>query len=119
MKLCIPTMEKGGLDDAVCDHFGRTPTFTVYDTDTKEVLVVRNRSEHMGGLGKPPEHVARTGAKVLICSGLGPKAIDMLGSFGIEVYVGACGTADEAIVMWREGKLRTASMSNACKEHGH
>jgi predicted Fe-Mo cluster-binding NifX family protein len=119
MKLCIPTMDSGGLDDLVCDHFGRAPTFTVVDTETNEVQVVKNRSEHMGGLGKPPEHIAKTGAKILICSGLGPRAIDMLVGFGVEVYVGAAGTAKEAIEAWKEGKLTVASYDVACKEHAH
>lgn len=119
MKLCIPTMEQGGLDDEVSVHFGRAPTFTVVDTDSKEVVVMRNRSEHMGGLGKPPEHIAKTGAKVMICSGLGPRAIDMLNSFGIEVFIGAAGTAREALKMWEEGKLPPATHEAACKDHYH
>jgi predicted Fe-Mo cluster-binding NifX family protein len=112
-------MEKGGLDDLVSDHFGRAPTFTVLDLDTNEVLVVKNRSEHMGGLGKPPEHIAKTGASIMICSGLGPRAIDMLQSFGIQVFLGATGTAQEAIQMWRDGKLQPATYDAACKDHQH
>ena len=119
MKICIPTMESGGLDDMVCDHFGRAPTFTVVDTESDEVQVVKNRSEHMGGLGKPPEHIAKTSAKILVCSGLGPRAIDMLTGFGVEVYVGATGTARDAIDAWRERKLTPASHDVACKKHYH
>lgn len=119
MKICVPTMEKGGMDDLVSDHFGRAPTFTVIDLDTNDIQVVRNRSEHMGGLGKPPEHIAKTGATIMICSGLGPRAIDMLQSFGIQVFVGACGTAKDAVQMWRDGKLQSASHEVACKEHQH
>ena len=119
MKLCIPTMQHGGLDDSVSDHFGRAPTFTIVDTETDEVLVIKNRSEHMGGLGKPPEHVAKTGAKVMLCSGLGPRAIDMLAGFGIEVFVGATGTVREAMQLWKDGKLTPANYDVACKEHYH
>ncbi len=119
MKLCIPTMDSGGLDDTVCDHFGRAPTFTVIDTETNEVLVVKNRSEHMGGLGKPPEHIAKTGTEVLICSGLGPRAIDMLAEFNIKIFVGATGTVRNAIGMWKDGKLTAATYDVACKEHQH
>ena len=119
MKICIPTMNSGGLDDSVCDHFGRAPTFTVVDTDTNDVQIVKNRSEHMGGLGKPPEHIARTGSKVLICSALGPRAIDMLEGFGIEVFVGAKGTAKDAMDAWKKGELTAASYDVACREHYH
>ncbi len=119
MKLCIPTMEQGGLDDEVSAHFGRAPTFTVVDMESKKVVVVKNRSEHMGGLGKPPEHIAKTGAKVLICSGLGPRAIDMLNSLGVEVFIGAAGKAGEALRMWEEGELQPATHEAACKDHYH
>lgn len=119
MKICVPTMDKGGYDDLVCEHFGRAPTYTVVDLDSNEVQVVKNRSEHMGGLGLPPEHIAKTGAGILVCSGLGPKAIDMLASLGVQVFVGAAGTARDAVQMWRDGKLREASPDLACKGHSH
>lgn len=119
MKICVPTNGHGGYDDIVCEHFGRAPTFTIVDTDSGVVSVISNTSEHMGGTGKPPEQIAKTGAQVLICSGLGPRAIDLLTSYGIEVYVGAFGTVRNAIEMFRAGKLQIASHKNACKEHWH
>jgi len=119
MKICVPTNGKDGYDDVVCEHFGRAPTFTIVDTESGDVKVISNMSEHMGGIGKPPEQIAKTGAQVLICSGLGPRAIDLLASYGIEVYVGAFGSVRDAIDMFREGKLRAASPENACKEHRH
>jgi predicted Fe-Mo cluster-binding NifX family protein len=119
MKVCLPTTGKGGLDDHVSEHFGRSATFTVVDTDSEQVRIVSNTSEHMGGTGKPPELIAQTGAQVLICSGLGPMAIDMLGSFGIQVYVGASGSVKDAIKMWKDGLLESASERNACKDHRH
>ncbi len=30
MKLCIPTLGNGGLDDVVSEHFGRAPTQVVF-----------------------------------------------------------------------------------------
>ena len=119
MKVCVPTSGQGGYDDMVSEHFGRSPTFTVVDTESEKVDVISNMSEHMGGSGKPPEQIAQTGAKVLLCSGLGPRAIDMLESSGIEVYVGAHGNVKNAIDMWRSGKLEKASRQNACRDHQH
>jgi predicted Fe-Mo cluster-binding NifX family protein len=119
MKICVPTYGQNGYDDMVCEHFGKAPTFTIVDTESGDVKVISNMSEHMGGTGKPPEQIAKTGAQVLICSGLGPRAIDLLTSYGIEVYVGACGSVREAIEMFRSGKLRAASSETACKEHRH
>jgi predicted Fe-Mo cluster-binding NifX family protein len=119
MKVCLPTAGEGGLDDVVSAHFGRSVTFTVVDTDSERVQIVTNTSEHMGGTGKPPELIAKTGAQVLICSGLGPMAIEMLGSYGIQVFVGASGTVKEAVKMWKDGQLEPATQQNACKDHHH
>jgi len=119
VKVCVPTSGRGGCDDAVSEHFGRAPTYTVVDTEDWRVNVFENTSEHMGGSGKPPEQIAQTGAQVLVCSGLGPRAIGLFESYGIEVYVGAQGTAREAVMMWRAGQLQRASDENACRDHRH
>ncbi len=119
MKICVPTMGDRGLDEMVSAHFGRAPTFTIIDMATNEVRVLRNESEHFGGAGHPPELLANTGADVLVCSGLGPRAITMFEHSGIEVYVGASGTVNEIIKAFQKGMLQEATNENACKEHRH
>ncbi len=61
MKVCIPTMGGSGMDEALCQHFGRAPTFTVVDMDTRMVQVLTNISEHMGGSGLPTGSAQRPG----------------------------------------------------------
>jgi predicted Fe-Mo cluster-binding NifX family protein len=119
MKVCVPTLGDKGLIEQVSEHFGRAPTFTIVDIDTDDVRVVPNRSEHMGGIGLPPEHLAEAGVEMMLCSGLGPKAVRMFEAFGIEVFVGAEGTVQDAMVMWKSGRLAMATDENACKMHRH
>ncbi len=119
MKLCIPTLGSGGLNALVSEHFGRAPTFTVVDMANNEVTVMQNTGEHFGGVENTPELVAAAGAAVLLCSGLGPRAIAAFEQFGIEVYVGARGTVEDAIRAFQAGALIEACESNACKEHRH
>ena len=119
MKVCIPTMGNKGLDENVSEHFGQAPTFTISNTDTNEVKVVPNTSEHRGGTGYPPQIMADEGVEVMLCSGIGSRAISMFEQFGIEVYVGAHGTAKESIQAWQEGRLQVATDANACKNHRH
>ena len=118
MKICVPAMGRE-LQEPISQHFGRAPYYLIVDQDSGDIEILENRSEHMGGSGKPPEHIASKGAEIMICSGLGPKAIDMLRSYGIRTYVGAQGSVGEAIQQWREGKLPSADDGNACKEHKH
>ena len=119
MKVCVPTYGDAGLDDMVCEHFGRAPTFTILDLESGEVKVVSNTSEHFGGVGYPPEMLSKEGVEVMLCSGLGPRAIGMFERFGIEVYIGASGRVRDAIRSWQEGRLMPASYEYACREHRH
>ncbi|MGQ9582511.1 MAG: NifB/NifX family molybdenum-iron cluster-binding protein [Thermoplasmatota archaeon] len=119
MKVALPTLGDRGLDEQVSEHFGRAPTFTIVDSETGEVRVMPNRSEHMGGSGKPPEHLAREGVRVMLASGMGPRAIAMFEGYGIEVFMGAHGTVRESLEMWRSGALEPASDETACREHRH
>ncbi len=118
MRIAIPTDGKHGMDENISDHFGRCPTFTIYDTDTEEVEVILNNSEHMGGSGKPPELLSQQNIDVMITSNLGRRAVVMFKEFGIDVYCGARGRAKDAIEAWGRGELVTADDNNACEE-GH
>ncbi len=117
MKVCIPTMGEKGIEEYVGEHFGRVPTYTLVDTETNEVTVIDNTSEHTGGSGYPPEIIAKTGAEVMLCGGLGGRAVMMFEERGIMVYVGATGTVKDAIQMWQDGKLQAATNENACRQH--
>ncbi len=115
MRVCFPTAGSGGVDDHIGEHFGRVPTYTIFDTDTEDVEVVDNRSEHRGGKGLPPDFLADENIDVLVCSGLGKKAIDLLNDHGIEVHVGASGEVREAIKEWQSGSLKEADEADACR----
>ena len=117
MKVCIPTMGKRGLDDSVGEHFGRVPTYTIVDLETDEVKVVPNVSHHMGGQGDPPEIMAREGVNVMVCQGLGRRAISMFEGFGITVYIGAIGTVRDAVSAFKQDRLQKATVDDACGKH--
>lgn len=117
MKICIPTMGENGLNNLVGEHFGRVPTYTIVDLDTDDVKVIPNTSHHMGGQVDPPEIMAREGVNVMICQGLGRRAITMFEEFGIEVYIGASGTVRDAVTAFKQGRLQKANVNDACGQH--
>ncbi|TGC10928.1 NifB/NifX family molybdenum-iron cluster-binding protein [Methanolobus halotolerans] len=119
MKISIPSMGQGGTDDVVGQHFGKVPAYTVYDTETGEFSVIPNTSEHNGGTGLPPELMAESGVELMLCGGLGKKAVVMFEQFGIDVFVGASGKVADAIDAWKAGKLSKATHDNACGGHDH
>lgn len=117
MKVAIPTMGDKGMDEQVGQHFGKVPTYTIVDTDTNDVRVIPNTSEHMGGVGLPPELMAREGVETMLAAGLGHRAVMMFQDLGIMVYIGAQGTVKDTLKLYQDGQLSAATEENACKEH--
>jgi len=117
MRICIPTNGNNGIDDTVGEHFGRVPTYTVFDSETKEVEILKNTSEHMSGQGYPPEIMSKAGVNVMVCGGLGRRAIMMFEQMGIMVYIGASGSVKNAVRMWENNELQAATNENACQQH--
>ncbi|UCC93808.1 MAG: NifB/NifX family molybdenum-iron cluster-binding protein [Thermoplasmata archaeon] len=105
MRVTVPTTGDMGLEEEVNGHIGMAPTYTIVDTESGEVRTVENTSNHRGGVGMPPEVIARAGTDVVLCYTLGQRAIDLFRGFGIKVHIGAEGTVAEAIDAWKEGRL--------------
>jgi predicted Fe-Mo cluster-binding NifX family protein len=119
MKVSVPVMNRFGMSSTVGAHFGRVPAYAIVDTDSGELSFLDNTSEHLGGVGLPPELMAKAGVEVMLCAGLGVKAVNMFASLGIQVFVGAEGTVQETLDAFSAGKLTRADHQNACQEHGH
>ena len=117
MKIVIPTDDKKGLYGKIAEHFGRCNTYTFLNEKGEVLEIIDNTSEHMGGQGLPPELMKAHGADVLLCRGLGPKALNLCGEFGIEIYVHRAKTAGEIFEMWKNNKLQKASCEDVCEEH--
>ncbi len=112
--VCVPSESTGGLGDRVSAHFGHAPVYTLWDSESGEVRVVPNDSEHMGGRGLPADNLAALGIDVLLCGGIGRKAIDLCAARGIEVFVGPWGTVGDAIEDWRAGRATPAGLVGGC-----
>lgn len=111
-------MSDKGRKAQVSEHFGRSPNFTMYDSETGEIETVENYSEHMGGSKKPPQIMKEHGVDVMVCSNLGRRAVSMFERLGIEVYTGAFGNVGEVIEKWKNNELEKASKDEACEgEH--
>ncbi|HIH74629.1 MAG TPA: dinitrogenase iron-molybdenum cofactor biosynthesis protein [Methanosarcina sp.] len=119
MKICVPTQDNSGIEGPVEQHFGKAPTYTIMDTETGEIHVIPNESNHMGGAGLPPEYLFKNGVETMLCSGIGQKALHMFESYGVQVFVGAKGTVKETMTAWETGLLKRATVENTCSEHGH
>jgi predicted Fe-Mo cluster-binding NifX family protein len=117
MRIVIPTNGKKGLQEKVAEHFGRCPTYTFLDERGRIIKIIDNTSEHMGGLGLPPELMKKHEANILLCKGLGSRAIDLCNNLKIDVYVVQAETVEEMIDVWNNKKIKKATTEDSCKEH--
>jgi predicted Fe-Mo cluster-binding NifX family protein len=117
MMIAVPTNGKKGLDEEVAEHFGRCNTYTILDENGKVIEIIDNTSEHMGGSGLPPELLKKNDVNVLLCRGLGPRAIRMCREFEIGVYVCEARIVKDLFELWEQKKIKKADLDDACEEH--
>lgn len=117
MRIGIPSMGNRGMEEMVGEHFGRVPAYTIIDSETSEVKTIRNTSEHLGGRGYPAELLSDAGVDVMICGGIGRRAISMFNEKGITVYSGASGTVKDTFERFNRGELRECGENDACSQH--
>lgn len=117
MKVVVPTDDRKGLLSPVAEHFGRCETYTFLDENGRVVEIIGNTSEHMGGSGLPPELMMRHGADVLLCKGLGPRALELCRIYGIDIYVCDAETVGEIFALWKNKKIKQANSEDVCEAH--
>ena len=109
MKIAVP-FENG----EVFQHFGQTREFKVFDSETKESMVVGSGEYSHGGLATLLQEI---GVSALICGGIGDGARRMLNGNGIKVYSGNKGNVDEIAEAFMSNKLDENNVSTCHHDH--
>lgn len=114
MKFAIPTDYEGGLESPVFDGFSKCKYFLVVDTEDSKV----KHFEAMPNM-LPPEVDHITGVQAFFLAGKGVKAVlvnsipekERLSLVGndIRMFLGASGTAADALKQYFGGKLKESS----------
>ncbi len=103
------------LDSPVDPRFGRAKYFLLVDTDTMQTTAhdnIQNRNAPQGAGIQAAQTVYSLGAGAVVTGNLGPKAFRTLHAAGIAIYLGASGTAREAVEQFRSGRLQPAEAAN-------
>ena len=109
MKICMPTETDWGLDAAVMAHFGSAPFFAIYDTDTESFEHIGNRNlHHMHGGCQPLLALNGRTVDVVICGGMGARAVQKLTAVGINVFKVKGATVKAALANYFESQLNPA-----------
>ena len=117
MKIAIPTMGEKGYEEFVAEHFGRCPTYTILDEKGNIIEIILNTSSHMGGTGLPPELLQQNGINVLLCRGIGPRAIELCQEFKIDTFVDSSTIVKDIFNNWKNSSLSQATLDDVCEEH--
>ncbi|MDD3181855.1 MAG: NifB/NifX family molybdenum-iron cluster-binding protein [Alphaproteobacteria bacterium] len=110
MMIAIP-IENGKL----CSHFGHCSQFALLQTDAvTHAMTTRQDLEappHEPGL--LPAWLSEHGVNLVLCGGIGPRALDLFAQKGIEVITGAPIEEPEVLVAAHfQGILKTSA--NSC-----
>jgi len=119
MKIAFPASSDNGGESKLSSHFGRAPYYVIYDQETKQFSAVSNKGEHFGGGYKAPSLLEENNIKVLICQGLGQRAVARLQEVNIAVYLTTKTTVKESLQDYFDGKLKLCSEREACEGKGH
>ena len=118
MRICIPTEIDNGLKGNVFAHFGSTPYFVIYDTDKDSFEIISNGGKHhIHGMCNPLNTLESCDIDVVVCAGMGARAVQKLNEGGINAYRVIGGTVEETIKRYKEGMLEEITVENACINH--
>lgn len=106
MKIVMPVDDKS-IESNICQSFGRTPYFLIYDTETEESIYVDNSAiATQGGAGiKAAQLIVDQKAKGLITPRCGEKAAAVIKAANIEMYKAMDGSALDNIKAFKDNKL--------------
>ena len=118
MKICIPVKEDKQEKSEVFDHFGSAPVFIIYDNDTQNYTGVPNiNKHHFHGMCQPLRVLAGYNINIVVCQGMGLRAVERLNAGGIKAYKAKGKTVTEIINNYNEGNLEEITPDTACSDH--
>lgn len=87
MKIAIP-VENKSMETTVCQSFGRTPYFLIYNTELKDGLFIENdAATSQGGAGvKAAQIVVDSDVNALLTPRCGENAAEVIMAAGIKIY---------------------------------
>jgi predicted Fe-Mo cluster-binding NifX family protein len=87
MRIAIPVDEKS-METSVCQSFGRTPYFLIYDTESKDRIYLDNSAAaSQGGAGiKAAQTIVDNNVSALITPRCGENAASVIKAANISIY---------------------------------
>ena len=106
-------------DGLVFQHFGHTEAFKVNTVEDGKVVDSQVVSCDGQGHGALAGLLSDKAIDALVCGGIGMGAVNALSDYGIRVYAGVSGDADEAVERLLAGTLEYGTGANCSHHHEH
>jgi predicted Fe-Mo cluster-binding NifX family protein len=118
MKLCFPVEQNDGLASSVYSHFGSAPAFLIFDTNSKEEIIIDNSNkDHVHGACNPIQTIGGSNVDAIIVGGIGGGAISKLNANNIKVFQSVQGSVQLNIDLFNTALLRELTIKDACTHH--
>jgi predicted Fe-Mo cluster-binding NifX family protein len=107
-RIAVACDDNQGLDGQISQHFGRCPYYLIVDVEGDEIVktdTIANPYYTQHTPGMVPGFINEQGANVMIAGGIGPRAIDLFASMGIEVVSGIAGNAGDIVQSYLKGEV--------------
>jgi len=107
--IAIAAEDDKGFDGQVSHHFGRCPFYFMIGIEENKIVGADVKSNpHFGNHqpGQMPMFIRELGADVILAGGMGPRAVDIFNSFGIEVATGAVGNVRNVVDAYLRGEVK-------------
>lgn len=106
MKIALPVDDKF-IETSVCQSFGRTPYFLIYDTESKDSVFIDNSAAaSQGGAGiKAAQIIVDNKVSALLTPRCGENAAVVIKAANIKIFKTINASIKENIDALKEGKL--------------
>ena len=118
MGICVPVQDDRGLQAPSQRPLRQRAILPDHDTDTgRSNLLPNGEEEHAHGQCHPLQSIASQKVDVVLCGGIGRRAIDLLQQAGLRVCLAPVGSADAALRAYAAGSLTQLDPADACQHH--
>ena len=119
MKIAIPVDGKS-METGICQSFGRTPYYLIYDTESKESIFLDNSAvASQGGAGiKAAQTIVDNKVSALLTPRCGENAAEVIKAANIKLYKTFNDSIKDNIDAFNKGKLSLLEDIHA-GFHGH
>ena len=97
--------------DNVSAHFGHCVSYAIFNVNGKDIAREEDLMSPGHEPGRLPEFLSEHNVDFVIAGGMGPRAVDLFCSYGIEVILGVSGSIDSAVSEFANGNLVSLALS--------